>query len=85
MFRGFAVGSLALIALYVAVQTSTANKASEASNAVVAGFRRLLDPAVAGLGNHTKAKAAATPPAAGSTPRTGQASLAIPGLKINSL
>lgn len=61
-FRGFAIGTLALIALYVAVQEGTSGKTEAASNALVAGMRRLFSPEVAGIGNHAKTTATGAAP-----------------------
>ena len=47
--RGFLVGSLALIVLYVAVQPGSAAKAQTGSNVLVSTLRRALSPQVAGL------------------------------------
>jgi hypothetical protein len=47
--RGFFVGSLALIALYVGLKPGTAGKAEAGGNALVATMRRLLSPDVAGI------------------------------------
>lgn len=61
--RGFLVGSLALIVLYVAVQPGSAAKAQTGSNVLVSTLRRALSPQVAGLPN--RAKPAPPPPAQG--------------------
>ncbi len=53
MFRGFVTGSLALIALYVVVQDGPSKKLGIASSALVASARRLFDPGVAGIGDHS--------------------------------
>lgn len=48
--RGFVVGSLALIALYVAVSSRRGAQAAQAGgNWLVAGMGRLLSPDVAGI------------------------------------
>lgn len=49
MVRGFVVGSLALIALYVGVQRGVAGRVEEGGNWAVAGLRRLMSPDVAGI------------------------------------
>lgn len=49
MVRGFAAGSLALIALYVFVQRGAADKVAGGSNLILSGVRRLLSGDVAGL------------------------------------
>lgn len=47
--RGFAVGSLALIALYVGLQPNAATAAEAGGNALVGMLRRALSADVAGL------------------------------------
>lgn len=42
-------GTLALVALYVLVQTGTADKLQLGSTVLVRGFQRLLSPEVAGV------------------------------------
>ena len=54
MWRGFLVGSMALIVLYVAVQPGTADKLGLGSNAVIALIRRGLSPQVAGIPDKSK-------------------------------
>jgi len=49
MLRGFAAGSLLLIALYVGLQPNAANAAQTGSNVLVQGLRRLLSGDVAGV------------------------------------
>lgn len=49
--RGFLVGSLSLIVLYVLVQPAAANKAGQASNTLTNLFERALSPKVAGVPN----------------------------------
>lgn len=47
--RAFALGSLALVVLYVAVQPNTGRAAEAGSNVLVNGLRRLLSADVAGI------------------------------------
>ena len=47
--RGFLVGTLALVAVYVFVQPNAANVATTGGNAIVQGLRRLLSADVAGI------------------------------------
>jgi hypothetical protein len=47
--RGFAVGTLALIALYALVQPNAAKAVTAGGNSFSAGLRRLLSPNVAGV------------------------------------
>jgi len=75
MIRGFLAGSLTLVALYVLVQNSTAGKATEASNALVAGFKRLLDPTIAGVGDHSAGTAGAKPYTIPNGPTQGRSTL----------
>jgi hypothetical protein len=68
--RGFAVGSLVLIVLYVALQPGSADRLSEGSGLLSGGFRRLISPDVAGVparGNWGAAAAATGSPAPTST------------------
>jgi hypothetical protein len=53
MWRGFAFGSLALIVLYVVVQPGVAEKLGLGGDTLVAGAKRLFDPTVAGIGDHS--------------------------------
>ena len=46
---GFAAGTLALVALQVALKDGSAAAATAGSNAVVKGLRRLFSPEVAGV------------------------------------
>lgn len=71
MIRGAIAGSLALIILYAVSQNAAADKAQEASNILVAGLKRLLDPGVAGIGNHAtnvQPSTPSTPSKPGGTP-----------------
>lgn len=56
--RGFLVGTVVLIALYVGVQPRAGKAAAEGSNVVVAGLRRLLSADVAGVPQRKTAGAA---------------------------
>ena len=47
--RGFLLGSLALIVLYVVVQPGTAKAAQAGGNVLVEGLRRALSADVAGI------------------------------------
>jgi len=47
--RGFLVGSLVLIGVYVAVQPNAARAAEVGGGWFVSGLRRLLSPDVAGI------------------------------------
>lgn len=47
--RGFVVGSLALIAVYVAVQPTASRAAATGTGWALSGLRRLLSPDVAGV------------------------------------
>lgn len=47
--RGFVIGSIALIAVYVAVQPTSAKAAQQGGAWFVSGLRRLLSPDVAGV------------------------------------
>ncbi len=47
--RGFVVGSLALIALYVGLQARGIKAVETGGGAVVSGLRRALSPDVAGI------------------------------------
>jgi hypothetical protein len=75
--RGFAVGGLALIALYVAVQPNNAKAATAGSNALVGLLRRFLASNVAGIPQR-KPAAAATP--ASTSFGGGTASPTVPAL-----
>jgi hypothetical protein len=55
--RSFIAGSLALIALWVAVQPDTANKIGIANSALIVAVRRLLSPDVAGVPDRSKTPA----------------------------
>jgi hypothetical protein len=57
VLRGFAVGTLALAALYVALQPGVADKLGIGSNALVQLFRRALSPDVAAIRQTGVAKA----------------------------
>lgn len=46
---GLAAGSLALIAVYVAVQPGASGRLAAGGNVLVVGLRRLLSPEVAGI------------------------------------
>lgn len=65
MFRGFATGSLALIALYVIVQPGASDRAGQASSWLQQGMRRWLASDVAGVPDRTKKSRPASTPAAG--------------------
>jgi hypothetical protein len=56
VIRGFLAGTLGLAVLYVVLQTGAAGRISEGGNVAVKGMRRLFDPTVAGIGDHTVAK-----------------------------
>jgi len=67
--RGFALGTLGLIALYVFVQQGSSDKVSAAGGTLSAGLKRLSDPTVAGI-HQTKTPGTvwhdpAAPPATG--------------------
>jgi len=47
--RGFLLGSLVLVGLYVAVQPEGARAAAQGGNWLVSGLRRALSPEVAGV------------------------------------
>jgi hypothetical protein len=66
--RGFLVGTVVLIALYVGVQPRSGKAAAEGSNWVVSGLRRLLSPDVAGVPQRSggAAKAGSSAPSTGS-------------------
>ena len=49
--RGFAVGTLALVALYVGLQAGGVRAAEQGSGWLVAGLRRFMSPEVAGIPN----------------------------------
>ncbi len=57
--RGFLVGTVVLIAVYVGVQPRAGKAAQEGSNWVVAGLRRLLSADVAGVPQRKTSSAAA--------------------------
>lgn len=59
--KGFVVGSLALIVLYVVVQPGSANKVDTASGWLQQGMRRWLASSVAGVPDRTKKRATAQP------------------------
>jgi hypothetical protein len=85
--RGFVVGSLALIVLYVVVQPGTADKAATGGNVLVSLLRRALSPQVAGIPNHGGAYAASTGQAAAqaaATTKVGQTGQAV-GQFLNTL
>jgi hypothetical protein len=65
MVRGFAVGSLVLIAIYVTVQKGASTKVGQASGDVVNVMKRLFSPKVAGIGNHAKKTAGSGGPSSG--------------------
>lgn len=52
LLAGVALGSLALVVLYVAAQPGTGQKAATGGNLLVAGFRAMFDPGRAGIANH---------------------------------
>lgn len=47
--RGFVIGSIALVALSVAVQPTSANATRQGASWLVSGLRRLLSPDIAGV------------------------------------
>lgn len=51
MIRGFVVGSLSLIVLYVLVQEGSAQRVSQASSVSATLFAKLLSPGVAAIPN----------------------------------
>jgi len=55
--RGFAVGSLTLIVLYVLLQQGSAQKVTTANNVLANGFRRMLSGDVAAIPNKHGTKA----------------------------
>jgi len=57
--RGFVVGSLALVVLYVGLQPGVARTAEAGGNVLVEGMRRLLSGDVAGIPQRGPASAAA--------------------------
>lgn len=61
MIKGFITGSLALIVLYVVVQPGPSQKLGLASNTLVASMRRLFEPDVAGIGDHSGFTTSITP------------------------
>lgn len=63
--KGFIVGSLGLIVLYVVVQPGAAGAAETASGWLQQGMRRWLSPKVAGVPDRTKKASPAAAPAAG--------------------
>lgn len=52
--RGFLLGSLTLIAIYVVVQPGTADKLGIGGNTLVALMRRAMSPNVAGIPDKSK-------------------------------
>lgn len=71
--RGFVVGSLALIVLYVVVQPGSASKLSTGSNVLSSSFARLLSPDAAGVPQRkTKTATTASPSAATPAPPSTQ-------------
>lgn len=73
--RGFLVGSLALIALYVAVQDGTGDKAKQASGILVTMAKRLMSAEAAGIPDKSKSKDK-TPPPGGTPGGSGQSGFA---------
>lgn len=73
--RGFVVGSLVLVVLYVVVQPRAAGAAAAGGNVLVEGLRRMLSPQVAGIpqrgGRPWAEQAARGQPAAGRGSKTG--------------
>jgi hypothetical protein len=65
---GFLGGSLALIALYVVLQTGPASKLESGSNLIVNGLRRFLSSGVAGVPARHHGAANLPPPANPTTP-----------------
>lgn len=51
---GVLLGSVVLIATWVLVQDGTSGRVQGASNVGVAMLRRLMSPAAAGLGDHSR-------------------------------
>lgn len=69
--KGFLVGSLTLIVLYVLLQPKAADTATSASNTALAGFNRILASGIAGVPNKAKSNPSQKPssaPATSSTP-----------------
>ncbi len=54
MIRGFAIGTLTLAVAYVLLQSGAASRLEAGGNVLVKGMKRLFDPTVAGIGDHTK-------------------------------
>ncbi len=54
MIKGFLAGTLALSVVYVLLQSGSARRLEQGGNALVHGMRKLFDPTVAGIGDHTK-------------------------------
>jgi hypothetical protein len=70
--KGFALGTIALIAAYLAVKPGAANAATQGGNIIVSALQRLLSPNVAGIPQRLRTGTAATPSSSTTSSTSGQ-------------